>query len=105
MNTPLQMAHPSWIEIDLEQFRKNISIIRAHVGKTLFCLPVKANAYGHGLCQIGRAAEEASLDYLGVAHLQEGVKLREAGVRLPILVLGAIHEDQILDLIQFNLEF
>lgn len=100
-----RLAHPSWIEIDLKQFRKNVSILRNHVGSALFCLPVKANAYGHGLCAIGVAAQEAGLDYLGVAHLQEGVALREAGVRIPILVLGAIHEDQILDLIRYNLEF
>ncbi len=99
------IPHPSWIEIDLAQFRKNVSIIRKHIGSSLFCLPVKANAYGHGLCEIGKAAQEAGIDYLGVAHLQEGIGLRKAGVTLPILVLGAIHEDQIKDLIDNNLEF
>ncbi len=100
-----KFPHPSWIEIDLSQFRKNISIIRNHIGSSLFCLPVKANAYGHGLCEIGNAAEKAGIDYLGVAHLQEGIKLRKAGITIPILVLGAIHEDQIDDLIDYNLEF
>lgn len=99
-------AHPAWIEVDLQQWRKNVSIIRSHIGGScLFCLPVKANAYGHGLCEIGKAAMNAGIDYLGVAHLQEGIALRNAGVQLPILVLGAIHEDQILELIRFNLEF
>lgn len=97
--------HPSWIEIDLAQLRKNIAVIRGHIGPCLFCLPVKANAYGHGLCAIGLAAQEAKIDYLAVAHLQEGIQLRKAGVSLPILVLGAIHEDQIHDLIDHNLEF
>jgi alanine racemase len=100
-----KFPHPSWIEIDLTQLRKNISIIRTHIGSSLFCLPVKANAYGHGLCAIGQAAQEAGIDYLGVAHLQEGIKLRQADVILPILVLGAIHEDQIYDLIDYDLEF
>lgn len=97
--------HPSWIEIDLGQFRKNIGIVRRHIGKRLYCLPVKANAYGHGLCKMGLVAEEAGVDYLGVAHLQEGIELREAGVKIPILVFGAIHENQIAHLIQHNLEF
>lgn len=105
MGDMVKYPHPSWIEIDLDQFRKNIAIIRGHIGQSLYCLPVKANAYGHGLCPMGKAAEEAGVDYLAVAHLQEGIALREAGVRIPILVLGAIHEDQILDLINFNLEF
>lgn len=99
------MLHPSWIEIDLAQFKKNISAIKNQVGKSLFCLPVKANAYGHGLVQMGKAAEGAGVDYLAVAHLQEGIALREANISLPILVLGAIHEDQIPDFLNFNLEF
>jgi alanine racemase len=97
-------THPSWIEIDLGQFKQNISIIRRHIGSALFCLPVKANAYGHGLCVMGKAAEEAGVDYLAVAHLQEGVKLRLAGIKLPILVLGAIHQEQIAELLAYNLE-
>lgn len=101
----MKYAHPSWIEVDLKQFRKNIEIIRRHIGKRLFCLPVKANAYGHGLCKTAKAAEEAGIDYLGVAHLQEGILLRKENIRTPILVLGAIHENQILDLIHFDLEF
>ncbi len=96
------ISHPAWIEVDLDQFRKNIAAVRKHIGPSLFCLPVKANAYGHGLVEIGKAAQ---VDYLGVAHLKEGVELRQAGVQTPILVLGAIHEDQIPDLIRWNLEF
>lgn len=54
---------------------------------------------------MAKAAEEAGVDYLAVAHLQEGIALREAGIQVPILVLGAIHEDQIVDLLRFQLEF
>lgn len=97
--------HPNWIEIDLAQFRKNIAIVRRHIGDSLYCLPVKANAYGHGLVPMARAAVDAGVDYLGVSCLQEGVHLRQAGILTPILVLGAIHEDQVGDLLHFNLEF
>lgn len=101
----MHYSHPSWIEVDLHQFKQNIATIRKKIGQSLYCLPVKANAYGHGLCKMGLAAEEAGVDYLGVAHLQEGIELRQAGVKIPILVFGAIHEDQILDLINYHLEF
>ncbi len=97
--------HPSWIEIDLTQIKKNISVIRQHIGEALYCLPVKANAYGHGLKTVAKTAEEAGVDYIAVAHLSEGIVLRQANIRIPILVLGAIHEDQIVDLMNFNLEF
>ena len=100
-----KIPHPSWIEIDLNQFRKNLSFVRNHIGKSLYCLPIKGNAYGHGLCEIGAVAASCGVDCLGVAYLQEGVKLRKAGITIPILVFGAIHEDQIPDLVEYGFEF
>lgn len=100
-----RVIHPTWIEIDLVQFKRNLLILRQAIGQSRLCLPVKANAYGHGLIPISQAAVEAGVDLLGVSCLQEGLKLREAGLSTPILVLGAIHEDQIDDLIAHNLEF
>src|SRR5579872_3508507 len=98
-------AHPAWIEIDLKQFRKNLAAVRKKVGGKKICLPVKGNAYGHGLCKIAKAAQDAGVDSLGVAFLKEAIELRLAGIAIPILVFGAIHEDQIGDLIDFELEF
>jgi len=97
--------HPAWIEVDLEQFRKNIAAIRKRIGSRLFCLPVKANAYGHGLVPMALAAERFGVDVLAVSCLKEGLTLRSAGVLCPILVLGAIHDEQIDDLIDQQLEF
>ena len=96
--------HPSWIEIDVGQFRKNLAEIRKRIGGALFCLPVKANAYGHGLVEIGKIAEEEGIDCLGVSCLKEGLDLRSSGVRIPILIFGAIHEEQIGPLIEAGLE-
>lgn len=98
------VPHPTWIEINVTQFHKNLDAIRSRIGRSLFCLPIKANAYGHGLVGIAKAAE-SKVDFLGVSCLQEGVKLREAGITIPILVLGAIHEEQVDDLIHYDLEF
>lgn len=98
--------HPSWIEIDLGQFQRNLTAIRSKIGKRFFCLPVKANAYGHGLVEIGKAAEESQVvDLLAVSCLKEAVSLRAAGIRLPIFVFGALHEDQIEGLIRGKFEF
>lgn len=97
-------AHPAWIEIDTAQLRKNLQIIRQHIGKhPKLLLPVKANAYGHGL--VPTAQHTADLvDYFGVSCLQEGAILREAGIVNPILVMGAIHAEQVHALAQYNLE-
>ena len=51
---------------------------------------VKANAYGHGAAQVGLALEDAGAAMLACADVEEGVELREAGVRVPILVFGAL---------------
>ncbi len=99
------VPHPAWIEIDLHKLKNNLAQIRRRVGSSRICCVVKANAYGHGLVPIAKAAAQAGVDFFGVAHLQEGVALRKAKMDLPILVLGAIHEDQIEDLIRYRLEF
>src|SRR5699024_12793832 len=49
---------------------------------------VKANGYGHGAIPVAKAAIEAGASRLAVALLEEAVELREAGIKVPILVLG-----------------
>ncbi len=101
----LPFGHPAWIEIDLIQFKKNIHIIKQYIGRRKLCIAIKANAYGHGLIPIAKAAVQAKVDYLAVSCLQEGAELRDAGIKIPVLVLGAIHEEQISQLLDYELEF
>lgn len=51
---------------------------------------VKANAYGHGALPVARALEQAGADWLAVADIEEGIDLRQAGIRARILVFGAL---------------
>jgi alanine racemase len=96
------MTHPAWLEISTSKFLQNIAAVRQRTG-TKICLPVKANAYGHGLVAIGKIAEPL-VDYLGVSCCQEGVLLRKSGISCPIIVFGAIHYTQIEELLTFDLE-
>ena len=105
MSAPLHTMHSSWFEIDLKQFRDNLSAIRNKVGSSRICCVVKANAYGHGLIPIAREAEKMNVDSLAVVHAHEGVALRKAGIRMPTLVLGAFQETQLEDLLRYELEF
>lgn len=106
MSVPLPIvSNPSWFEIDLDQFSRNLLAIRKKIGATRLCCVVKANAYGHGLIPIAQMAMRMGVDYLAVAHVHEGMLLRKAGMELPILVMGAFQEEQIEDLIHFRLEF
>ena len=55
---------------------------------------VKANAYGHGICQVSRVLDIDGVDYLGVATVDEAIKLREDEIKTPILVLGSVLEEE-----------
>ena len=101
----MEGLHPTWIEIDVSRFKKNLLQIRRLIQNGLCCLPVKANAYGHGLCSISKIAENAGIDFLGVSCLQEGIRLREYGIKIPVLALGAFQIDQIPYLIDDDLQF
>jgi alanine racemase len=101
----MKTFYPAWIEIDLKQFSMNIEAIKKQIGSALYCLPVKANGYGHGLKEIGKAAERASVDCLGVSNAYEGIQLRDSGIQIPILVFGAFQKEQIEAFVEYDLEF
>ena len=82
------LARPAWADIDLGAIRRNVSRIGGKLNpNTQFMAVVKANAYGHGDVGVARAAIEAGATWLGVILVEEGVRLREAGVDAPILLL------------------
>jgi len=79
----------TWIEISESAIKKNASVFRDLAGKDkILTAVVKANAYGHGLIPISKAVLSAGVNWLAVFSVTEGVKLREAGINAPVLVLG-----------------
>jgi alanine racemase len=79
---------PVWAEIDLGAIRDNVRALRAAVAPASLLAVVKADGYGHGAVEVGRAALDAGATWLGVALVEEGVALREAGIDAPVLVLS-----------------
>ena len=79
---------PSRIRVDLGAIAHNLRAIRAHVGVPVMGI-VKANAYGHGLVPVARHLVAQGVDQLGVAFVEEGIALRNAGIRLPIRQIAA----------------
>jgi alanine racemase len=79
---------PSWIEIDLDAVEHNAKVIGAHIAPAALCAVVKADAYGHGDIPVAEAAIRGGASWLAVALVEEGVRLREADVDVPILVLS-----------------
>jgi len=88
---------PTWAEIDLGAFARNIDAIVAGLpsGTRLIAL-LKANAYGHGAVELARRCSPDKVAMIGVALLEEALQLRDAGITLPILVLGPLSATQIV---------
>jgi alanine racemase len=79
---------PVWAEIDLDAVRHNAAAMKRIAGPAAMCAVVKADAYGHGAVAVARAAIEGGATWLGVAVVEEGVELRQAGITAPVLVLS-----------------
>ena len=102
---PLTQANgrPTRIRVDLDALAGNLKALRAHAGVPVMGI-VKANAYGHGLVPVALHLQAQGVDQLGVAFLEEGIALRQAGVTAPILVMGGIFGPQLGDFIVHDLE-
>jgi alanine racemase len=99
------MPVSTWVEVDLDRFDSNLRAIRALVGEERdILLVVKADAYGHGAVDIAAAAEEAGVAQLGVATLHEGIQLRQAGCRLPIVALSPLLPSEIGEAVAHRLD-
>jgi len=100
----------AWVEINLENLARNFEIIKKYIsslrsskqtsGPKIMAV-VKANAYGHGLIEISEKAVESGASWLGVALVQEGLRLRNSGmIKVPILCLGSHAPEKIKDAVK-----
>ncbi len=93
---PADAVRPTRAEINLEALRHNLravqSITRAKgEARPAINAVLKADAYGHGAPAVARTLERAGVDGLCVALLEEGIELREAGIQVPITVMGGYY--------------
>ena len=79
---------PVWAEVDLDAIRHNASVLSAIASPAWLCAVVKADGYGHGAVEVARAAVDGGARWLAVALVEEGLRLRSAGIDAPILVLS-----------------
>lgn len=94
----------TWAEIDLSSLEHNYRTLRALLPTGCrFLGVVKADAYGHGAVPVARRLEELGTDYLAVACLDEATRLRQAGIRAPILILGVTPASRAGDLAALDL--
>lgn len=103
--TPSELDQ-SWLKIDLDAYRHNVRAImsRLNCGAGLMAV-IKANAYGHGMIEVAKAVLSGGAQHLGVAYVEEGIELRQAGITAPILVLGPCLPPVMPDGIRHDLTF
>jgi alanine racemase len=99
-----KQLHKTYLQIDLEALRNNYRYFRNAVSpKTRMMAMVKAFGYGSGSFEVARTLQFMGVDYLAVAFADEGVALRDAGIRVPIMVMNTGAEDMASRL-QYGLE-
>lgn len=83
-------------DVNLAAIERNVAALRCSLGpRTALCAVVKADGYGHGAVQAGRAALAGGARWLAVATAQEAAELREAGIAQRILVMGALSAEEL----------
>jgi alanine racemase len=96
---------PAYLEIDLDALAFNARSIKKKLGAGVAMLVVvKADGYGHGAYPVSRVVLENGADSLGVAILEEGIELREKGVKAPIVNLYPEPHQRAKKIVEYNLE-
>jgi len=95
---------PTYATINLAALAHNLSRITHYLSPGCETMAVvKANAYGHGAVETAQALARLGIGRFAVASLAEGIELRQAGLSTPIIVLGALFEEQVSDLVAHQL--
>ena len=95
---------PTWAEVNLNNLEHNFKKVKYLLPSQVKVLvTVKADAYGHGLVYVSKRLAACGVDYLGVASIDEGIKLRKSGLKTPILLLGLILKKDIPSLFTYQL--
>lgn len=87
---------PTWVEIDTEAFRRNIdAVVRRLPQRSRLIAVLKGDAYGHGAVPLAKKCSPDRVAMIATALLEESLELRDAGIDLPLLVLGPLTEEQV----------
>jgi alanine racemase len=97
-------TRPTWAEVSLGVLRQNLREVQKHLGNAVdVCAVVKADAYGHGAVQCSRALEQEGVRWLGVTSLDEGIPLRDAGVKAQILLMTGFWRGEEEEIVHLHL--
>ncbi|WP_419918646.1 alanine racemase [Candidatus Poriferisocius sp.] len=94
---------PTWADINLAAIAHNVRLLVEHVRPAKLCAVVKADAYGHGIIPVARTAVEAGAHLLAVALVDEGRRIREAGIEAPVLLLSEPRPSEFTEVVEHRL--
>jgi alanine racemase len=90
-NVPLQPRRDAWVEVNLGAIEENAKAIRQRIPRHVALMAiVKADAYGHGATMVLPILEASGVGMAGVASMDEAIHLRQAGIKMPVLVIGVV---------------
>ncbi|UCG29360.1 MAG: alanine racemase [candidate division WOR-3 bacterium] len=92
-----------WAEISLDRLKNNYEIVRKSTGAARVMAAIKADAYGHGAIEVARILESEGIYMFGVAGVEEGIELRDSGIKTKILVLSPILYSQIDTVLDYDI--
>jgi alanine racemase len=96
-------TRPTWAEVSLGNLSHNFKGVQKHVGSSVVCAVVKADAYGHGAVECSLALEKAGARWFGVTTTDEALPLRAAGVRGRILLMTGFWRGEEEEVVRQNL--
>jgi alanine racemase len=92
-----------WAEISLDRLKNNYRIVEKSARNARIMAAIKADAYGHGAVEVAHILESEGIHMFGVAGVEEGIELRQSGIRSKILVLSPILYDQIDAILDYDI--
>ncbi|MBQ1585787.1 MAG: alanine racemase, partial [Ruminococcus sp.] len=93
----------TWAEISLDAIAHNFTEIRRKTDGAKLCCVIKADGYGHGAAELAQLYEALGADFFAVSNIDEGIEIRNAGVKLPILILGYTPVRDAAKLCEYNI--
>ncbi|MBA2848339.1 alanine racemase [Thermosulfuriphilus ammonigenes] len=94
------LRRPVWVEIDLGAIRYNFRQLKQLVAPAHLIPVVKSDAYGHGLIPVSRVLAEEGALFLGVSELDEALKIKEAGIKTPLLLISGFEREWLKEIVR-----
>lgn len=100
----MEYLRRTWAEVSLDAIKHNFNEIKRKIdGRAKLCCVIKADGYGHGAVELAKLYEQLGADFFAVSNIDEGIEIREAGAKIPIMTLGFTPASEAQKLAKYNI--